>query len=418
MGKVGQPDVVAMTSGGNNASFGHIIDVCIYHSDSRHDYRPAYKDDIDGTGDCAVALNNASNYIDNVMQQDLINTMNDIFDDTNVKNNAGFLLYLTGYAQFFGTDMDPWCNDENWNIPNLYSARPYLSVELRTAFNDRVSKVNTLYHNIIQSNFADKARFIDVDSGFSGHRFCGPGASRDDQLNTDTDFDGVCLWNLNWPWQVSSSVPAPNPNNASDVSVDEAEQLFGSSNDVTAWTGGSGSGGGGNDPSSGWRLRPFHPRYTGYTAIKNAIISQLKTDGLLKAESGSSPPSTTAPAQPPSTPTPPAYAPGTCSFHLGEWEDCADISKNLFAQITMYDNNKVNIGQTTVDPAKNPLGDPINDGDSLSFESKLPFSLVVTGEHANDYVQFNYNGLQWQSRDTTGPAKCTVGGWDPRDGPV
>jgi hypothetical protein len=36
MGKVGQPDVVVMTSGGNNAGFGYIVDVCIYHSDPRH----------------------------------------------------------------------------------------------------------------------------------------------------------------------------------------------------------------------------------------------------------------------------------------------------------------------------------------------------------------------------------------------
>lgn len=89
MGKVGHPDVVIMTSGGNNAGFGHIVD-CIYHSDPRHIYGKAYKDDHDGTGDCAKALNDASNYIKNVMQQDLNNTINDILDDPNVKNNPKF----------------------------------------------------------------------------------------------------------------------------------------------------------------------------------------------------------------------------------------------------------------------------------------------------------------------------------------
>ena len=409
MGKVGQPNVVVMTSGGNNAGFGHIVDVCIYHSVPWHNYGPPYKDDHAGTGDCAVALNDASRYIDNTMEQDLINTINDILADTSVHDNPEFLLYLTGYAQFFGTDMDPWCNNEDWSIFNIRSPRPYLSVELRTAFNDRVKKVNTLYQNTIKNKFADKARFIDIDSTFSGHRFCEPGANHGDQLNTDTHFDGVYLWNLNWPLQVTSSIPADNPNNASDVPIEALEQLFGDGNGVTAWNRGSGSGSGsGNDPENGWRFRPFHPRYTGYTAIKNAILAQLKIDGLPKAESATGP----------LTPAPPAYAPGTCSFHLDEWQDCADDSKNLFAIITMYDNNKANIGQTNVDRTKNPLGDPINVGDSLSFQSKLPFPLVVTGEHEHDYVQFNYNGLQWKSHDRTGPGTCTVGGWDPRDGPL
>ena len=342
------------------------------------------------------------------MQQDLINTINDILDDPSVKNNPDFLLYLTGYAQFFGTDYDPWCNNEAWNINSwVFAPTPYLSVELRTAFNDRVSAVNTLYKNTIASNFANKARYIDLDAGFSGHRFCEPGATHEDQLNTDTNFHGVYLWNLNWPWQVANAAPpaGQDPNN---VTAQEAQNLF-NGQGVTAWSGGSGSGGGGNEPSNGWRLRPFHPRTSGYTSIKNAILAQLKTDGLPKAGSASSP----SPS-PSASPSPPAYAPGTCSFHLDEWQSCADDSSNLYATIKMYDNNKNVIGQTNVDPTKNPLGDPINNSDPLNFQSKLPYPLQVTGEHENDYVQFNYNGLAFKSRD----GQCSVGGWDPRDGPV
>lgn len=272
--------------------------------------------------------------------------------------------------------------------------------------------MNKLYQNTISSNYGKQARFIDIDSGFGGHRFCEPGATHSDQLNTDTNFDGVYLWNLNYPWQIDTSVTPPSTGSGSNITTQEAQDLF-QGQGVTAWTGGSGSGGGGNDPSNGWRLRPFHPRTSGYTSIKGAILAQLKTDGLPKAESATNP----SPSPSPS-PSAPAYAPGLCSFHLDEWQDCEDDSKNLFAQITMYDNNKAVIGQTNVDPAKNPLGDPINTSDSLQFQSKLPFPLVVTGEHENDYVQFNYNGLQWQSKSPNGGASCSVGGWDPRDGPV
>ena len=410
MGKVGQPDVVIMTSGGNNCGFGTIVDVCIYHSSPTTNYGPAYADDTDGSGACAQALNNAKNYITNTLQQDLVNTINDILADPNVKSNPDFLLYLTGYAQFFGTDYDPWCNTEHWNVVGI-SPTPYLSIQLRTAFNNLVSKVNQLYHDTIQQTFSKQARFIDLDTGFGGHRFCEPGASHSDQVSTDTNFDGVYLWNLNWPWQVANT-PAPNPDEQNgNISSAEAQQLFGNDG-VTAW---SGSGGGGNVPSNGWRLRPFHPRYSGYTSIKEAILAQLKADGLPKAENAATP---TSSSSPPSSSTPPPYATGTCSFHLDEWQDCADDSSNLFASITMYDNNKATIGQTNINEATSPLGDPINVSDPLQFNSTLPYPLIVTGEHENDYVQFNYNGLSFTSRDTSGQAKCTLGGWNPRDGPV
>ena len=404
MGKVGNPNVVVMTSGGNNCGFGVIVDVCIYHSDPTTNYGPAYKDDTERTGACAKALDNVQTYTTNTLQQDLINTINDILADPSVKSNPEFLLYLTGYPQFFGTDYDPWCNNEAWNIPGR-SATPYLSVELRTAFNDHMSRVNDVYKTTIQQNFAKRARFVDLDSGFSGHRFCEPGASHSDQLNTDTNFENVYLWNLNWPWQVANQA-APNPDEQNGtVSVEEAQQLFGN-NGVTAWSG-SGSGGGGNSPDNGWRLRPFHPRYSGYTSIKNAILAQFKADGFPKA-----PPGPTLPS-----PTPP-YFKGTCSFHLTETQNCdSNNSNNLYGVMKMYDNAKNVIGQTVQDD-NHPIGYAMDAGNPYSFSSKLSDPLVITGEHENDYVQFTIGALSWQSTNPKGGASCTVGGWDPSDGPV
>lgn len=112
---------------------------------------------------------------------------------------------------------------------------------------------------------------------------------------------------------------------------------------------------------------------------------------------------------------PPPYATGICSFHLQEWQDCADDSKNLFAIVNMSDNNENSIGDTPTGPGS-PLGAPINTADPYSFTSKLPMPLVIVGEHQHDYVQFTYGNLQWTSRTTDGPAKCSNGGWDPRSG--
>ena len=412
MGKVGNPDVVIMTSVGNNARFGLIVDFCVYHANSRHNYGPAYKDDDlnNPKGDCALALKWTTNYINENMGQELVNTINDVFNDASVINKPDFLLYVTGYAQFFGTDYDPWCEQEHWNVANLFSPMPYLSKELRTVFNERVSDVNILYRKVIpQSQFANRVRFIDIDAGFQGHRFCEPGATHNDQLNTDTNFDGVYLWNLNWPWQVAN-VPAPPGVNASGPNVNQTIAIFGDGGGVTAWSppGGSGSGGEDNVPSNGWRLRPFHPRYTGFTSIKNAILAQLKNDGLPKAL-----------APPPPPPPPPAYATGTCCFHLDEWEDCDPQSDDLFANITLVDNNKNVIYQTpATDFAYGELGEPINTDDGATIQGPLPNPLAITGEHEHDYIQFTYGGLSWQSDQASGGAQCSVGGWNPRDGPV
>lgn len=129
------------------------------------------------------------------------------------------------------------------------------------------------------------------------------------------------------------------------------------------------------------------------------------------------PPPLSAPPTPPPPAPPPGYATGTCSFHLQEWQSCDDDSKNWFAMVNMVENDKNDIGDTQTDPAKNPLGDPINASDPYSFTSKLPLPLVIVGEHENDYVQFTYGSLKWTSRTTSGPATCSNGGWDPRDGP-
>ena len=83
----------------------------------------------------------------------------------------------------------------------------------------------------------------------------------------------------------------------------------------------------------------------------------------------------------------------------------------------MYDNNKAVIGETVVDH-DHPIGYPMNAASSYSFGSKLPQPLVITGEHANYYVQFTYGGLSWQSKTPNGGGRCEVGGWDPRDGPI
>jgi hypothetical protein len=56
------------------------------------------------------------------------------------------------------------------------------------------------------------------------------------------------------------------------------------------------------------------------------------------------------------------------------------------------------------------------------MKSKLPADLVVSGQHAGDYIQFSLvtkDKLWWTSRSSkedSPDAWCKNGGWDPRSG--
>lgn len=240
------------------------------------------------------------------MEYDLRKTLGDLFQDPSVRYNSDFLLYVTGYAQFFGTDIDQWCNDQYWSIPtfNPFASTPYPSTELRQTINNHVSKVNNLYQSVASSYFT-QTRYVDLNKRFAGHQSCEPGASYQDPINTETHFDNIYLWNLNYPYQITAQGAPSAQAEAGNVSPQEAQDLL-LDQGVTAWNG-SGSQGG-NDPANGWRLRPFYSRFSGYTSIKDAIFEQMHADGLPKvshaplgaqpAAPAASSPSSTQPAAP------------------------------------------------------------------------------------------------------------------------
>jgi hypothetical protein len=131
---------------------------------------------------------------------------------------------------------------------------------------------------------------------------------------------------------------------------------------------------------------------------------------------------TAAPTATTAAPVPSAtakFASGTCCFHVDEWQDCNNDSKNLYANITMYDNAKNMIYETPQNYfANGGLGEPINSGNGATFQGPLPKAIAIVGEHEHDYVQFAYGSVSWTSRTTSGPATCKNGGWNPRDGPI
>lgn len=139
------PNLVIMTAGGNNAGFFSIVDSCVYHVNKDQDYGPNYADDTARTGACAIAIDKQTKYVNGELGNDLQKTIVDIFDRDNVKSNPDFMLYVTGYATFFGLD-DDWCNDSSFGV----TSRPPLSHILRNDINNLVKLLNNVYSSVIQ----------------------------------------------------------------------------------------------------------------------------------------------------------------------------------------------------------------------------------------------------------------------------
>lgn len=165
-----------------------------------------------------------------------------------------------------------------------------------------------------------------------------------------------------------------------------------------------------SDAGSAISINSFAPA-SAYPESYNSQVSSWISALVTPTTSSTPPPSTSSPAPPP-------YVTGQCSFHLTETQDCADHSNDLFAIIHLKDGAGNDIGDTDVNPRTDPIGVGINAGNSYSFSSKLPNKIVVTGEHRNDYIQFTYGDLSWQSKTPNGGAHCNNGGWNPRGGPL
>ncbi len=403
LGVGSSPRLVTMTAGGNDgggnplAGFFNVADSCLFLSNIDKDYGLSYNQDPGRTGECAKAIDASKAYIANGIGNDLKNTINDILDKDNVKSQPEFLLYVTGYAQFFNAD-PTWCNNHTFSVFWPYQSGPPVSQYLRNDINALVTQLNSVYEETIKAY--SNVRFINYDAAFEGQRFC----------EADSNIWGQYFSSDVWFWNVSPPNFSVANQDVNDTEIHQALNVATGNTTITPFSSGTGT------VSDGWKLRPFHPKISGHAVIEQAIVAQMKTDNIPPSATGASPTSSAASTTPTASTVLP-YATGTCSFHLDEWQNCLNDSSNLFANITMYDNNKNQIGQTDTSQSGDTLGDPINSSDPLSFVSKLADPMVVVGEHEDDYIQFSIGSLSWKSTDTTGSAKCSVGGWNPKDGP-
>ncbi|KAI9826472.1 MAG: hypothetical protein M1819_007365 [Sarea resinae] len=342
-----------------------------------------------------------------------------------------FRLYVTGYGHFF-RDQDPGCN----TVTFARTANPnpdgkqhnVMTTDLRQDFNLMSLTLNAATRQAVSQNSGSNVKYIDIDGLLgTGHRFCEPGIKEPDENNPNLRF---------WHYPYNQNDDSTNPTIKYLNSVEQANvNTLTWDQNSTLWTDyledfwskvdmnqlNQTAGDNVTDQLDlwsdviGYRARVFHPQMAYHQAIYKAIVQQYISD----AGAGSKTATTSSAAPTKTPPPPPAYATGTCCFHLDEWEDCDPETDDLYANITLLDNNKKVIYQTPASYFDNHgLGDPINVGNGTTIQGPLPNPIAITGEHENDYIQFTYGSLSWQSNKASEGAQCSVGGWNPRDGPV
>ena len=428
--RFGEPSVATLTIGGDDIDFPGILFNCVLEA---HIFGgPPFRTCDDQRKHTWGLINDPA----------LVTSISGLIGKIVTKARQGqagnnFKLYVTGYGQFFNNKTTA-CND----VTFARSANPkpdnkphtMMTTELRTDFNAMSLGLNAAVQKAVAQNTQNGVKYIDIDGPLDGHRFCEDGIQEPDQQNQN-------LWFWHYPYKQADSaeVGATGPDYTSVIqaanakvfgsqSISQLSQQYDSARAVDDafynaiyWDQVQQLGGvnatGFWDSVVGYRAKLFHPQVPWHTWIENTIVTQWKQDRDVDSTGATS---TQTPNPPASTtpPPPPAYATGTCSFHLTETEDCdSNYGNNLYGVIKMYDDKKNVIGQTVTDQ-DHPIGYPMDAGNSYHFNSKLKDPLVITGEHENDYVQFTIGSLSWQSKTPDGGATCTVGGWDPRDGPV
>lgn len=372
-----------------NAFFGSIIGDCLYRPNPFVYYGPYYQDDTDCTGLCCQSLQRAEDYInkqgDGGFYQDALNTINDIMGTPQANGRDQFFLYINGYVQFFNEDTDG-CDDWTFVLfPDDNDANPNEQTvvkSLRIRMNSLVTNLNQVYQNAINDWQPDISRdtqqyavYVDVDPFFNNHRFCEPGDTFQDQWTGSN----VWIWNL----QIDNAQDQAAADSGDTAGLTELH-VFESGDE--------------NGPRSGWQSRPFHPKYRGHTAIKDAIIAKMRASGM-----------------PGVKPAPP-YVPGQCGFHLQERWASRPSRTDGPAYITIAQ---------LVDGAGNKIGfldrTEIKDNESVSLTSALPYVVVITpwdsGEDWDSWnyynIHFAYAGKDWDTFTDTGDAHCTVGGRAP-----
>ncbi|KAF2253830.1 SGNH hydrolase [Trematosphaeria pertusa] len=142
-------DLLTVSAGGNDIGLTPILSNCIYQ------FYMA------GEDDCEKSIEEARERISDRAQ--LYSNISKLIDAALPKMNPDRgVVYVTGYAGFFGVE-DEVCDNVTWAVWNsVESTKQYLKLELRKALNEMVRSVNAILRKVTE-DVGPNVRFIDYD---------------------------------------------------------------------------------------------------------------------------------------------------------------------------------------------------------------------------------------------------------------
>ncbi|KAJ4354015.1 uncharacterized protein N0V89_005747 [Didymosphaeria variabile] len=157
-------DLLTISAGGNDIGLSPILSNCVYQ------FYMASEDD------CKTSIQEAAQRV--ASKDQLYKNITTLISATKPKMSPHGIIYLTGYAGFFGVD-DDGCDNVTWAVwSTVESSKQYLKLELREALNALVRAVNSVLLDVV-SDSGPGVRFIDYNAHIEAlrGRYCEAGVA-------------------------------------------------------------------------------------------------------------------------------------------------------------------------------------------------------------------------------------------------
>lgn len=149
-------DLITISAGGNDIGLTPILSNCVYQFYMAGEYA------------CRKSIEAAREKIANDTQ--LFQNVTRLIEAAKPHlNSTHGLIYVTGYARFFGTE-DDTCDNVTWAVwRNIERTKQYLKLEMRQTLNDMVLAVNAVLRRAVETA-GPYVRFVDYDTRIATFR--------------------------------------------------------------------------------------------------------------------------------------------------------------------------------------------------------------------------------------------------------
>lgn len=173
----GDLDLLTISSGGNDIGLTPILNNCIYQFFMAT------------ASECQAAIEEARHNIAN--KTGLFKNITELIDTAKDRMNQEHgVIYLTGYAGFFGT-ADDICNNVTWSVWKNIKPQDakFLTLKLRQTLDDMVRSVNDVLREVTEA-FGPHVRFIDYNDAIieARGRYCEEGVNEPAPSRKELDF--------------------------------------------------------------------------------------------------------------------------------------------------------------------------------------------------------------------------------------